>query len=169
MKEEDRLPNEEIELTFDLMNKDVQEFDEDFKTTLEAHNNATPELRKTVESMFLDIKKKVENIQTFDFKAKIEDTKRVAKEWSDKKRLKEIEKVNLEKEMTKLREMIAKSTDEFEAIEKELSSAETTLDTLLTNHLEIVHEIEAGMDSLFLSKEELDNIGCESGELVCHN
>ena len=148
------------------MNKEVQEFDEDFKTTLEAHNKATPELRKTVESMFLDIKKKVENIQTYDFKPKIEDTKRVTKEWSAKKRLKEIEKVNLEKEMKKLSEMIATSADEFEAIEKELSSAETTLDTLLTNHLEIIHEIEAGMDSLFLSKEELDNIGCESGELV---
>jgi predicted nucleic acid-binding Zn-ribbon protein len=165
-KEETMLPNDEIELTFELMNKDVQDLENDFSAPLEANNRATPELRESVESIFSDIKKKIETIQTFDFKPKIEDAKASVKESCNKKRLKEIEKVSLNKEMIGLnKEMsnlckrIANCEDEFETCENDVSSAKKTLDTLLTDHLERIHEIEKGMDYLLLNKEELDRTG----------
>ena len=111
------LPNDEIELTFELMNKDVQDLENDFSAPLEANNRATPELRESVESIFSDIKKKIETIQTFDFKPKIEDAKASVKESCNKKRLKEIEKVSLNKEMSNLCKRIANCEDEFETCE----------------------------------------------------
>ena len=91
-----KLPNDEIELTFNLMDKDIEELEEGLKSALEVHNKTSPELRKTVDSIFSSIKKKVQNIKGFDFKMKIENAKTCLEDWYDQKQ----EKQDFKKFMT---------------------------------------------------------------------
>ena len=61
--------------------------------------------------------------------------------------------------MNGLRDKLTKCEVEFEAIQKEVSNAEKNLDMLISDHSKRVNVIAEGMDSLFLNKQELDDIG----------
>ena len=45
LREDDKLPNDEIELAFNLMDKDIEELKEELTTSFESHNEKTPGLR----------------------------------------------------------------------------------------------------------------------------